>query len=810
MLLLPPEIEEIREVRPLEFNRLEELNKFFKELDSDDEESLAEKHSNKHLKKVNLKDAKPQLHCVNRTEEIDKMRQELPVFLHEREILESVENNLVTIICGETGSGKSTQVPQFLYEYGYTSTTRRGMIGITQPRRVAATSLSKRISEELNFNLGEEVGYQIRYDKKFISQNTVIKLMTDGILLKEIELDHLLEKYSVVIIDEAHERSINTDILISLLSRIVRLRLRNVIKERKEVSDPKLHSHFPLRLVIMSATLRVDDFMKNKKLFPNTIPRLLKVESRQHSVDIHFNKVTKEDYEEETFKKICKIHRNLPSGGILVFLTGRKEIEYMVERVKMEFKHAKIPNLIQIKEEKCKTMQEDSDEDMEENITPVQVLPLYSMLSPEQQLKVFKPPKEGHRLIVISTNIAETSITIPNIRYVIDSGREKQKIYEPHLRLSKFQISWVSKASADQRAGRAGRTGPGHCYRLFSSTVFHKMSDFSTPEILRTPLSQTILQLKSIGITSLTAFPFVSPPDLAQTKATLRELCVLGALQLESGSIEEEFRRDLIEEEGEKMEEDAMGFNKDRTRISDLGLVLATVPIEPRFAKMLIFGRKANIVELAIIAVASLTIHELFMVPNVHLSADFGEDEMSSEEEDPDLMTQIDIDRKLNKLKKKQIEVKEKKKEFRKEQLTMKFKVKEKWFSERGDIHTNVLALGAYLQYFGQQKSKLLSQKITQQEMSSSLFTFIKSLSLNKKVVDEVVNLSQQLQKIMQDLSPSVKIDIFGMEPPTAKQQTLLQQLIIVGFPENIATKKEILNNKGVDVNLQKKRPAYE
>lgn len=363
------------------------------------------------------------------------MRKELPVYMQETEILDSIENNLVTIICGETGSGKSTQVPQFCYEYGYSGSTRPGMIGITQPRRVAATALAKRISEELNYELGQQVGYQIRYDKKFMTENTKIKLMTDGLLLKELELDFLLNKYSLIIIDEAHERSVNTDILISLLTRIVKIRLQLSLQERLSEPATQSRKYHPLRLVIMSATLRVADFMENKRLFPVANekselvqkPRLIKIESRQYPVSIHFSKVTKEDYQEETFKKVVKIHKTLPPGHILVFMTGRQEIQVMIERLKIELGEAKTKA----------DGQSDSDESMhsgdeksggdegedssdESYKMPAQILPLYSMLAPEQQMKVFEPPKEGHRLIVVSTNIAETSITIPNIRYVVD------------------------------------------------------------------------------------------------------------------------------------------------------------------------------------------------------------------------------------------------------------------------------------------------------------------------------------------------------------------------------------------------------
>lgn len=838
-ILLPPQPIEGYVPVPLVIDQMKELNDLLAELESDDEETIADKNSNKELMKINLLDKKPELIPVSRTEEIENARRDLPVFMHEREILESVENNLVTVVCGETGSGKSTQIPQILYEYGYTASTRKGMIGITQPRRVAATSLSKRISDEMNVKFGDEVGYQIRYDKKFVNQNTVIKLMTDGILLKELELDLLLDKYSVIIIDEAHERSINTDILISLLSRIVRLRLKRTMQERLATPKPKEFKCYPLRLVIMSATLRVDDFLENKRLFPSLRPRLIKVESRQYPVEVHFNKVTKEDYEEETFKKVCKIHKNLPSGGILVFLTGKKEIEYMVERLKLEFNKKKkvtkpettIKTNDQIQEatkkkestEEVKNVNDiESDEEMEEEVQPVYVLPLYSMLSPEQQLKVFQPPKEGHRFIVVSTNIAETSVTIPNIKYVVDCGREKQKVFDPQLRLSKFLITWVSKASADQRAGRAGRTGPGHCYRLFSSAVFNKMEQYAVPEILRTPIDQTILQLKALGINDLCKFPFVSSPNLAQVKAALRELCVLGALELidKNRNIEDEFKQDLIQDKNEKLIDEqntqllSLNFNRDRTKITDLGFLLSTVPLAPKFAKMLIFGKKAKIVELAIITVASLTVQELFINPTIHMKdgQKFGdEDDLdSSEVDDPDLMTQIDIDRKLHKLKQKKREVKEKQKELRKEQLTLKFKIKEKWFSERGDIHTNVLAIGAYLQYHGQMLNKVKTGSITKKQMYDALFAFTKSLYLNKKSIDEVVNLCNQLQKIMNDLNPGSNIDVFSMSPPTGKEQTLLQQLILVGFPENIAKKKEVYNSVGVDVNLQKKRPAYE
>lgn len=253
--------------------------------------------------------------------------------------MENFYNNIVTIICGETGSGKSTQIPQFIYNHNQINGVDT-MIGITQPRRVAAVSLAQRVAEEMGeAGSGRLVGYQIRYDSSHFTKNvTRIKFMTDGILLKEIESDFLLRHYSTIVIDEAHERSLNSDILISLLTRIAYQRCELAYNDRKEgVADSINH---PLRLVIMSATLRVSDFRDNKQLFPkslfNRVPKMIKVEARQFPVSQHYNKTTKDDYVEEAFKKIVKIHRNLPAGGILVFLTGKKEIQYLQKRLKIE------------------------------------------------------------------------------------------------------------------------------------------------------------------------------------------------------------------------------------------------------------------------------------------------------------------------------------------------------------------------------------------------------------------------------------------------------------------------------------------
>lgn len=313
----------------------------------------------------------------------------------------------------------------------------------------------------------------------------------------------------------------------------------------------------------MSATLRVQDFRENQRLFPKDLyeypPNFIKVEARQYPVTIHYNKVTKEDYVEQAYKKCVKIHRQLPQGGILVFLTGKKEILYLQRRLRIELKN----------EEKKKRQEKDKEEsdgdgdekgshneDSEEEETrnavfdemtsganagpkKVRILPLYSQLSPDKQYRVFAPDAtdEDTRLIVLATNVAETSLTIPGIRYVLDCGRSKEKVYDDRLSMSSFKVQWISQASAEQRAGRAGRTGPGHCYRLYSAALFSKLADYSKPEILRTPLDQTMLQLKSLGVEDLARFPYVTQPPMNSIQASIKQLALLGAFKLSEASL---------------------------------------------------------------------------------------------------------------------------------------------------------------------------------------------------------------------------------------------------------------------------------
>ncbi|RCH82417.1 putative ATP-dependent RNA helicase DHR1, partial [Rhizopus stolonifer] len=272
--------------------------------------------------------AKPFYVNVNRKPEIQEARLQLPVCAEEQVIMEAIRNNTVVVICGETGSGKTTQVPQFLYEAGWShpDSDNPGLIGVTQPRRVATVSMAKRVCDELNLT-DKEVSYQVRYDAT-VSDKTRVKFMTDGVLLREMSQDLLLTKYSVIIIDEAHERNINTDILIGVLSRVLKLRAELSREDRAKIK--------PLRVVIMSATLRVSDFTENTTLFP-TPPPVINVNARQYSVSVHFNKKTPEDHVADAYKKISKIHERLPAGGILVFMTGQNEITQLCKKLRKKY-----------------------------------------------------------------------------------------------------------------------------------------------------------------------------------------------------------------------------------------------------------------------------------------------------------------------------------------------------------------------------------------------------------------------------------------------------------------------------------------
>ncbi|EOX95170.1 RNA helicase family protein, putative [Theobroma cacao] len=576
---------------------------------------------------------------VLRPDEVENKRKDLPIVMMEQEIMEAINENSTVIICGETGCGKTTQVPQ---------------------------------------KIGDRCS---------------IKFMTDGILLREVQNDVLLKRYSVIILDEAHERSLNTDILIGMLSRVIRLRQDLYEKQQCMVLSGQSISPenliLPLNLVLMSATLRVEDFISGRRLF-HVPPPVIEVPTRQYPVTVHFSKRTElVDYIGQAFKKVMSIHKRLPQGGILVFVTGQREVEYLcrklckasrdvitsisegdkstdatapseinlVEDINMkdiseafeihgDSTHQQTDRFSSSDEDQYDYEEDDSDasydseteseleifgeegnildqksmdngdnlvdafggngslaslkaafdalagknglgsslegqeavsinleNSLEQPPAPIEkigegnkslnagtlrVLPLYAMLPAAAQLRVFEEVKDGERLVVVATNVAETSLTIPGIKYVVDTGREKVKNYNPTNGIETYEVQWISKASAAQRAGRAGRTGPGHCYRLYSSAVFNNiLPDFSCAEISKIPVDGVVLLMKSMGIDKVANFPFPTSPGPTALVEADRCLKALEAL-------------------------DSNG------RLTSLGKAMAHYPMSPRHSRMLL------------------------------------------------------------------------------------------------------------------------------------------------------------------------------------------------------------------------------
>ena len=633
--------------------------------------------------------------CIKRKQEIIEQREKLPIISQEHDIMYAINNSLVTIICGETGSGKSTQIPQFLYEKGYTKEI--GKIAITQPRRVAARSLSMRLCEEMNVKLGQEVGYQIRYETENVSKKTEIKFVTDGILLKELENDSLLSEYSVIIIDEAHERTINSDLLIGFISQILKIRYilwKRKMKYNNNDSNNNDNNYvLPLRLIIMSATLRVTEFSENKIFSTLLKPRIVEISTRQYPVNIYHSKKTENDYINEAFKYCCKIHQRLPEGNVIVFLTGKREILDLCKKLREEFsgisdlekeqednKLEKVKNIdleSEKKDNECNVIIEEKDKDNNNKIneekkiekkeeekiieeieedqkdikeekkqySPAIVLPLYSSMEPEEQMKIYADHK-GKRMIVVSTNVAETSLTIPNVRYVVDSGRVKKRIYKSGLSFSTFKIEWISQASSNQRSGRAGRTCEGYCYRLYSNGLYVKMDKFTEPQISTSPLSQVILTLKNMKVKNIYLFPFVTKPKLYFIDKSLEHLVNVGAIDipdienmnklnrimnwLKNNQEENKDKEKKDEINNENKDDDSEIHNdeeseeiekrKDSTSITEIGKLMARFPVEPKFAKILIMANNFNLLEYAIIIVAIFSIENLIDFTSLNLS----------------------------------------------------------------------------------------------------------------------------------------------------------------------------------------------
>ncbi|RMX42316.1 hypothetical protein pdam_00014654 [Pocillopora damicornis] len=462
-----------------------------------------------------------------------EQRQGLPIYKLREELLKAVIENHVLIVIGETGSGKTTQITQYLAEEGLLSA---GKLACTQPRRVAAMSVAKRVSEEYGCRLGQEVGYTIRFED-CTSSETKIKYMTDGMLLRECLLDPDLNQYAIVILDEAHERGINTDVLFGLMKKTVEKR-----------SD--------LKLIVTSATL---DAVKFSTYFFEA--PIFTIPGRTFPVEILYTKEAETDYLDASLITVMQIHLTEPPGDILVFLTGQEEIDTACEILyeRMKSLGPDVPELI--------------------------ILPVYSALPSEMQTRIFDPAPPGSRKVVIATNIAETSLTIDGIYYVVDPGFVKQKVYNSKSGIDALVVTPISQAQAKQRSGRAGRTGPGKCYRLYTERAYRdEMLPTAVPEIQRTNLASTILSLKAMGVNDLLSFDFMDPPPMETMISAMEQLHSLSALD-------------------------------DEGLLTRLGRRMAEFPLEPQLSKMLIQSVHLGCSDEVLTIVSMLSVQNVFYRP---------------------------------------------------------------------------------------------------------------------------------------------------------------------------------------------------
>ncbi|KAG0367263.1 putative ATP-dependent RNA helicase DHR1 [Gamsiella multidivaricata] len=773
---------------------------------------------------------------VDRDPEIQEMRLKLPVCTEEQYIMEKIIYNDVVIIKGETGSGKTTQVPQFLYEAGYgnPNSPNPGMIGITQPRRVAAVSMADRVAKELNLP-ASKISHQIRYDAT-TSPETVMKFMTDGVLLRELNSDFLLRKYSAIIIDEAHERSLNTDILIGALSRIVRLRREESRKDREATK--------PLKLIIMSATLVIEEFTKNERLFghgkrpkktsaedenkkgadgndseedtaPKDLVPVVGVDVKNvYGVTMHFNKRTPEvDYVTEAYKKVTKIHTRLPAGGILIFLSGQAEITTLVKKLRKKFPFPDDSKKQQNKfETKLDTMRKgksgkvnavdsqkttdgeddidnnqeldprnedveledmaigeseavpevegmeeddeafdldasDSEEELGEDdevleetpdagTAPLHVLPLYSLLKTEEQMKVFQPPPPGSRLCVVATNVAETSITIPDIKYVVDSGKSKERHY-------------------DKETG------------IQTSAVYeNEFPTASEAEIQRMPIDGVVLQMKSMYIDNVVNFPFPTPPNREDLRQSEQRLVYLNALE-----------------------------NTNKKSITELGKTMSIFPLLPRLAKMLTLAHQENCFPYVIAIVAALSVGEVFVKEfqlDISRPGD-SDDESDNDRKEPSTrgLHLDDLDEmELQHIKNEKVLKKEQSRRTR--QKFYKSQAVHEALDPLNDMAKVLNVVGAY------------ARETNKEQFCTENF-------VRYKAMQEIHQLRGQLTRMVQDNfanSPTVSSLVFDpyMEKPTPRQLTAIRQIVACAFLDQVAIRKDLLG--AVEENYSKKAKA--
>ena len=482
----------------------------------------------------------------------------LPVSQRKAEIEKLLSEHQVIVVAGETGSGKTTQLPKMCLELGL---GHLGTIGHTQPRRIAARSVAARIAEELQTELGDLVGYKVRFNDQ-ISDNTQIKLMTDGILLAEIQTDCFLNQYSCLIIDEAHERSLNNDFILGYLKQL--------LPRRPD-----------LKVIITSATIDVERFSKHFNNAP-----IIEVSGRTYPVEVRYRPVAEED-DQDQLQGILNAVDELQAegrGDILIFMNGEREIRDTAEALQKQ------------------------------NLKHTEILPLFARLSAQEQSKIFHP--SGLNRIVLATNVAETSLTVPGIKYVIDPGTARISRYSYRTKVQRLPIEPISQASANQRKGRCGRVSEGICIRLYSEEDFNNRPEFTDPEILRTNLASVILQMTALGLDDIEAFPFVDAPDKRHIQDGVKLLEELGAIQPKKYKSRDGARlptrvQNLTDESSRQETRASESTEKKQGwELTPIGRQLAQLPVDPRLAKMLLSAVDFGSVYEVMIIVSALSIQD--------------------------------------------------------------------------------------------------------------------------------------------------------------------------------------------------------
>ncbi|KAM8768274.1 putative ATP-dependent RNA helicase DHX40 [Acanthopagrus schlegelii] len=478
----------------------------------------------------------------------------LPIYRHKAKLVQAVEGSTFLVVTGETGSGKTTQLPQYLHQAGM---CRNGKVGITQPRRVAAITVAQRVALEMQCTLGREVGYQVRFDD-CTSQDTVVKYMTDGCLLREILADPVLSQYSVVILDEVHERSLNTDILLGLL--------------KKMFSDPAKSTKgrsFPLKVVVMSATLETDKL----SAFLGGCP-VFAIPGRTFPVTCTFGTavgpkdIESTGYVKEVVRMALDVHTSELAGDILVFLTGQSEIERACD-------------LLFEKAESIDYRYDVQDQTVEGLL----ILPLYGSMPTDQQRQIFQPPPSRIRKCVVATNIAATSLTINGIKYIIDSGFVKQLNHNSRVGMDILEVVPISKSEAEQRAGRAGRTSAGKCFRIYTKEFWEKsMPEYTVPEIQRTSLTAVVLTLKCLGVHDVIRFPYLDCPEERFLLEALKQL----------------YQFDAIDRRG---------------KVTQLGELMVEFPLQPGLTRAVLKASSLGCQDLLLPLAAMLSVENIFIRP---------------------------------------------------------------------------------------------------------------------------------------------------------------------------------------------------